>query len=665
MSNDAGAKGFWLSAATDSAITDCTTTGGTNIGFYLSSGSHRNTITRPAASGTPWGIYIGGGSNATIDCQGRQMAGNNKSGTYGIYSTQFNTTVKNCNISNYQHAIYINGGASPSITGSLLSTTKLGGNALYLYNSPNAYVYGNAVQTSGKMGIYVQKSGGAIIGMNNVSTTSSASQEYAAVYVGSYVGDGSEPSSNVQLYGNVIAAPSGNGLALYIRPNCGNVMVVGNIISSSTPAFWGVRTYRMFNSMIANNTITNPAGTGLYLQSARMGNVVEGNVFNTSSENIKFYQSPYRVDVAYNKFYSNGDAVNVDSSSNHLFRSNTFLTRGAYLGAGSSGNLFYWNNFTSGIYYINDASSGNFYNTTINGKPEGNIYANVISGAVAVQGNVSSGYGSGLYIGMNGSGYPYSQATSQGKILGSAVDYAPLTPLFLYPTGNLVVSVDPQGAGNAAGTAYGFAVPSTRDIQAISGPGYDFWYWSSEGDCSIAYAHLNETTVTTNSGTCEATAHFVEVGDLVPGVSPEGAGTVTADAYHFTVPALVMVYPHPNQGYALLNWSTSGDCSVYSQYPTHATIQVNSGTCYVTGHFSEPGSLITGVSPSGSGNTTGTAYSFSVPANLLVEAFPSPGYTFLNWTTAGDCYATVPHIHSTTVHVESGTCYATANFGSP
>jgi len=98
-------------------------------------------------------------------------------------------------------------------------------------------------------------------------------------------------------------------------------------------------------------------------------------------------------------------------------------------------NTIYWNNFTatSGAY-INDSSPGNYYTKLVNGRPEGNIYANVLSGAVQVQGNVSSAYGQGLYIGMNGTGYPYNSTTSQGKIVGSAIDYAPLTQFYFNNT---------------------------------------------------------------------------------------------------------------------------------------------------------------------------------------------------------------------------------------
>ena len=51
------------------------------------------------------------------------------------------------------------------------------------------------------------------------------------------------------------------------------------------------------------------------------------------------------------------------------------------------------------------------------------------AGAVAVQGNVSSVSFPQLYVGRNGTGYPYGPATSQGKMI-NATDYAPLTPFY-------------------------------------------------------------------------------------------------------------------------------------------------------------------------------------------------------------------------------------------
>jgi hypothetical protein len=69
---------------------------------------------------------------------------------------------------------------------------------------------------------------------------------------------------------------------------------------------------------------------------------------------------------------------------------------------------------------------------SINGanRAEGNIYANVMDGSVAVYGTANSSI-AGLYIGALGAGYPYSNATSGGKFICSFAgcqDNAPLTP---------------------------------------------------------------------------------------------------------------------------------------------------------------------------------------------------------------------------------------------
>ena len=98
------------------------------------------------------------------------------------------------------------------------------------------------------------------------------------------------------------------------------------------------------------------------------------------------------------------------------------------INAQSGGNTFYWNNFTSTAgYYVSDSNGGNKYNTTMSGHGEGNIWFNVLSGAVQISGTSLSGYGGGLYYGIGGSGHPYSTSTSQGKLTGTVTDNAALT----------------------------------------------------------------------------------------------------------------------------------------------------------------------------------------------------------------------------------------------
>jgi len=120
------------------------------------------------------------------------------------------------------------------------------------------------------------------------------------------------------------------------------------------------------------------------------------------------------------------------SASNTLIR-NTFASGASqptvYIYS-SSGNTFALNNFTTATssYYIQDQvpPSTNFYNTTVGGINQGNIYPNVMSGSVQVSGTIASSI-PGLYVGNSGTGYPYGPSTSGGKMQG-ATDNAPLTP---------------------------------------------------------------------------------------------------------------------------------------------------------------------------------------------------------------------------------------------
>jgi len=44
-------------------------------------------------------------ANVTLDCNGFNVVGNNTGSTYGIYTNQLNTTVRNCNIGNFAAAL--------------------------------------------------------------------------------------------------------------------------------------------------------------------------------------------------------------------------------------------------------------------------------------------------------------------------------------------------------------------------------------------------------------------------------------------------------------------------------------------------------------------------------------------------------------------------------
>jgi parallel beta-helix repeat protein len=179
----------------------------------------------------------------------------------------------------------------------------------------------------------------------------------------------------------------------------------------------GINLYYAKDATIRNSIITGGSYCGIYADRSS-GTIANNTVSGGSWAAIRLYT---------NVAYEYGPYTVYNNTLKPAGGSGTLMTIHGDINAS-----IYWNNFTATSgYYIDESPATAKLNTTINGKPEGNIYANVISGSVAVQGNVSSSGFPQLYIGFNGTGYPYSAATSQGKIVGNAVDYAPLTP-FLY-----------------------------------------------------------------------------------------------------------------------------------------------------------------------------------------------------------------------------------------
>jgi len=172
---------------------------------------------------------------------------------------------------------------------------------------------------------------------------------------------------------------------------------------------------------------------GLYLYSSN--NSIINNSVGTALSNS------YGVGIfGYNNIVSNSNASTgtasaiwvISPSSNNLVYNNTLIGTGASkllaIDAASSGNnTFYWNNFTntSGLY-VQDLNGSNYYNKT-----EGNIWTNVVNGSVVITGRFNSQL-PGLYIGSDGTGWPYNNSTSQSKFscnFAGCADAAPLTTI--------------------------------------------------------------------------------------------------------------------------------------------------------------------------------------------------------------------------------------------
>ena len=202
-----------------------------------------------------------------------------------------------------------------------------------------------------------------------------------------------------------VTAQSKYGFGLYMETG-GNHNTVANVSLPLTLSGYSM-------SIRANHTIVSRVNVPGWSQIAGTYNTLANSTL-ASLELINYNTASKQYNVVY------GNTLYGDSQGN------------AALSLFSTANTIYWNNISNqyGLYVEDNTPAGsNFLNTTINGKPEGNLWGNVLAGSVVVKGNASSGYPNmALYIGKSGSGYPYKSTTSLGKISGNAVDYAPLTP---------------------------------------------------------------------------------------------------------------------------------------------------------------------------------------------------------------------------------------------
>lgn len=199
----------------------------------------------------------------------------------------------------------------------------------------------------------------------------------------------------------------------------------GNVIISNATTFT-VGLSGATKIIIDNNTILGIYGGYNYiwgvnganyinLTNNQMGGLLTSGTVNDAwkVENNTFFN------------YTASPVVSLTTLTNSNFTNNTIPSPTGsqnllYLDSASYNNKFWWNNFTNTSgYFVNDTNSSNYYNTSFSGTAQGNYWYNVINGSVAISDSDNNGWGD------SGTGYPYSNTTSQGKTFGNVTDYAP------------------------------------------------------------------------------------------------------------------------------------------------------------------------------------------------------------------------------------------------
>ncbi|MCX6773088.1 MAG: right-handed parallel beta-helix repeat-containing protein [Candidatus Micrarchaeota archaeon] len=463
-------------------------------------------------------------ANATLDCNGYSINGSNITSTYGIYSNQFNTTIRNCNISTFYIGVYLDGANNSSIDNSNISSTFTSGLGIYTLGAK----YNRITNTfsSAPAGKGIQISTGSDYATIINTTGNSGTNGGMWIYYSSFHNISNSQGTSTSSYGFRLEGSSNN--------------TVTGVNGTSSTTSNAIGFYLALNS--SNNTITNCIGTsvdgnGLRLTTGSIQNTFTNCVATSSSQPGILMGRQLGTsgnDTNYNLFTNltassgSSNGVILQSGSNNTFTNSTItsttgvafvislsstnntiinstlsapINTSLLVDATSGNNLFYWNNFTntSGLY-VNDTNGSNFYNTTLAGQPAGNIWFNVMNGSVSITGTVLSPF-SGLYYGATGSGYPYNNSTSQSKFSCNAAscgDYAPL----IHPTPNITLSATSWSVQVGTSTTVNCTVDNSQT------PIY-LYRNNAQVNSSVAGGTISETqtlSIGTYNYTCNSTS---------------------------------------------------------------------------------------------------------------------------------------------------------------
>jgi hypothetical protein len=423
-----GSMAIVTSGSTGNRFTNITVraVGTVEYGFFIISGSNSNTFTNinsNTTTGYPLyfdysndnnvtnltiktsstGTYFNGATGNTIDCQGGTIIGGNTTSD-GMDVRGANTTIRNCNISNFAKLISCTNAANLSMDNLTVSNTRTVKEGIMLTNCHYSTLT-NSRATATYYALRIDTSNFTRTDNCTFNTTGAVST--SAIILS---GKGSTISNTTAICKSqqTCAWIYGQSGATFNEVSDLTVIQTGTAIGSSG--------FQITHGA-ANNTATRINAsvlTGSALQfSQATNNTVKDSLFSADSGVImSMTTSNLRNLLINNTFISGGGAGNLTS-----------------INAGNANNTFCLNNFTAttGVY-INDKTTAttNNFNCTYEGKNQGNIYFNVMNGSVPIVGTYNSSI-TGLYIGHGGTGFPYSNATT-AKVIGKAVDYAPLTP---------------------------------------------------------------------------------------------------------------------------------------------------------------------------------------------------------------------------------------------
>ena len=309
-------------------------------------------------------------ANITLDCAGFSITGSNTTATFGVYSNQLNTTIKNCVISNFSTGIYINGDSADfaNITNNSItltystscSPTNGACNAIFLNGPDNSVVQNNSASAyQYTLSLY--------------GTTDSNTIQHNYLNASYRYGIRAESASSNTFQYNYVSSP---GYGIYVTGGSSNIIQYNNVsVSLYDDALYLASTS---SNTVQYNNLTTTRDYALHLHTVS-GNTISQNYMQSAAStggSVANFASSANTNIFSNNTLNNtnsGYAIFIGGGTGNTFYNNTILTSSAlpaiYIVSPQTGNTFYYNNIT-GSNWVSDAGSGNFYNYS----GIGNIY---------------------------------------------------------------------------------------------------------------------------------------------------------------------------------------------------------------------------------------------------------------------------------------------------
>ena len=300
-------------------VRNCPSISGYTYGVYVYKSNNSNITNTTASSSLSSAIFINGGSSASVNCRGRPIVGTNATGTYGIYSSQFNTTIMNCNISNFSIAIFFNGSTNGTIRNTSASTSRTwdptgNGLGILLANTNYSQIM-NTSATSGDydaIGLYSGSSG------NTIANTTAIAAAYPIDI---------EAGSNSNTVTNVNATAT-NHDAIYLYSSSNNTI---SGTSARAANYDAILLQYSSNNTISNTKATAPGWDAIVFQWSS-NNSISGTVANTTGPYAIYFTEGCNYNTISNTtaIANIDDAIQFITDCSYNTISNTNVTSGSY-----------------------------------------------------------------------------------------------------------------------------------------------------------------------------------------------------------------------------------------------------------------------------------------------------------------------------------------------